>query len=271
MSRPWLIAAASVSLAASLPAQRPDTLRIDGSNGVMPLARAIAAAFQAHDPSVVVSIGGGLGGKARLDALGARRIDIALASHGLDMADLATRSMVPHRVAVAPVVFAVHPSVQVTGLTAAQLCTVFTGQATTWAALGGAQLRLMPILRPENEVDTEVVRDGIACLKGQPVPPSVAVVETTDDMARAIQSNVGAIGITTSTVVQRSEGRMRAIAMDGVSPTTDEVTSNRYRLVRPAYFVVGTGASASTMRFLAFARSAQGQAVIRANGAVPAQ
>jgi phosphate transport system substrate-binding protein len=271
MTRFALLAATLAGFATTLPAQRPgtDTLRIDGSNGVMPLARAIGAAFQAHDPSVVVAIGGGLGGKARLEALGAGSIHIALASHGLDMADLERQGMVAHRLAVSPVVFAVHPSVTVSNLSAAQLCDAFSGRASTWASLGGAQLRLMPILRPENEVDTEVIRAGIPCLTGVAVPPSVAVVETTDDMARAIQSNVGAIGVTTSTVVQQNEGRMRAIAVDGVAATPDEVMSGRYRLVRPAYFVTGRKASPVVVRFLAYARSAAGQAVIRASGALP--
>lgn len=271
MTRLSLLTAAIVGLATTLPAQRPvtDTLRIDGSNGVMPLAKAVGAAFEAHDPAVVVLFGGGLGGKARLEALGARSIHLALASHGLDMADLARQGMAAHRVAVSPVVFAVHPSVTVASLSAAQLCEVFSGRASTWASLGGAQLRLMPILRPEAEVDTEVIRDGIACLEGVAVPPSVAVVETTDDMARAIQSNVGAIGVITATVVQQNEGRMRAIGVDGVAPTPDEVTSGRYRLVRPAYFVSAARPPAIVERFLAFARSPAGQAVIRANGALP--
>jgi phosphate transport system substrate-binding protein len=270
MMRAVLIPAAVACLASALGAQTTrDTLRIDGSNGVMPLARELAAAFERHDPSVIVRIGGGLGGKARLEALGAGRIHLALASHGLDMADLARQNMVAHRLAVSPVVFAVHPSVTVSNLTTAQLCDVFSGRVPTWSALGAGSLRLMPILRPEDEVDTEVVRAGIRCLHGVAVPPTVAVVETTDDMSRAIQSNPGAIGVITATVVQQNPGRMRAISVDGVAPTPAEVTSGRYALVRPAYFVASANAPPVVQRFLAFARSAAGLDVIRASGALP--
>ncbi|MCC6317367.1 MAG: substrate-binding domain-containing protein [Gemmatimonadaceae bacterium] len=263
----WLMVAVFVPF--SVRSQARDTVRIDGSNGVMPLARALAAAFQEVDPSTVVTFGDGLGSRARIDALARGAIQIALASHGLDTAALARQNMTAHRVAVTPVVFAVHPMVTVNGLTSTQICQAFGGTATRWNAFGGSALDVLPVLRPETEVDTEVIREGIGCLRGLAVPPNVAVVETTDDMARAIRSRPGAIGVTTSTVVQQALGAMRAISIDGVAPTVTEVTAGRYRLVRPAFLVTGPRATPAVQRFVSFARSTTGQRVIVSAGALP--
>src|SRR5687768_16471458 len=59
-------------------------IAIDGSTGVMPLAAALAKAFEERNPATKVEMGTGLGTKARIAALSEGRINIALTSHGLD-------------------------------------------------------------------------------------------------------------------------------------------------------------------------------------------
>src|SRR5688500_3926964 len=81
---------------ASAQAQR---IAIDGSTGVMPLAAALAKAFEAGDPATKFEMGTGLGTKARIAALSEGKIDVALASHGLDIAELARQGMVAHEIA----------------------------------------------------------------------------------------------------------------------------------------------------------------------------
>ena len=68
-----------------------DALRIDGSSGVKPLAKALGKAFVKSGGGIAVEVGKGLGTKARLVALEEGQIDIATASHGADPAALAKR------------------------------------------------------------------------------------------------------------------------------------------------------------------------------------
>lgn len=73
----------SVVVATSLHAQTSEKIVVDGSTGVMPLASALAKAYQERNPAAMVEMGKGLGTTARLKALTDGKIDIALASHGL--------------------------------------------------------------------------------------------------------------------------------------------------------------------------------------------
>jgi phosphate transport system substrate-binding protein len=70
--------------------------------------------------------------------------------------------------------------------------------------------------------------------------------------------------------VERSGGRLRALALDGVAPTAAAVRSGAYPLVRRSLLLTRATPPAHVARFLAFVRSAEGARVIGASGAVPA-
>jgi phosphate transport system substrate-binding protein len=244
-------------------------VHVDGSNGVMPLVRALAAAYVAEVPDAVVTFGAGLGSRARLDSLRAGRMDIALASHGLDTAALRTEGLAVHRIAETPVVLGVHAmSVSLAGLPASRLCDVLAGRETSWRPLGdGRDLPIVLMVRPEAEVDMEVLRDRVACAHDVAITPAARVVEETADMARELAATEGAIGVTTATVVAQSGGAIRAMALDDVLPSVAAVRDGRYTLTRSSYLVARGNAHAGVDRFLAFIASPAGQRVLEANGA----
>lgn len=248
----------------------PVAIRIDGSNGVMPLVSALAQAWRAASAKDSVVLGAGMGGSARIQALMAGTIDVALASHGIDVDSLVARGLVVHRVALTPVVFAVHAGVTAPGLTESQVCDAFAGRAADWRSLAGIGLSVRPIVRPESEVDMEVIRAGIPCFAGLSLASGITVVEETSDMARALAGTEGAIGVTTATVVQQSNGRIRALALGGVEPSVDAVSRGRYPLTRASYLITRASPDSGVVRFLDFIRSPQGAAVLAANGSIPA-
>ena len=84
MRNDWVLQIGTFSLGALLAigahGQTTERLVIDGSTGGMPLATALAKAFQERNPGMTVEIGKGLGTKARVQALVDGKIDIALAT-----------------------------------------------------------------------------------------------------------------------------------------------------------------------------------------------
>jgi phosphate transport system substrate-binding protein len=252
-------------------ARAAEHITIDGSSGVMPLAMALAQAFQQRHPDVTVAFGKGLDPNARIGALAEGRIDIALASHGLNIGELGPRGLSVHEVARTAVVFGVNATVPVAELTEQQLCSLYSGQTPDWSALGGRMLPVVPLTRPDTEVDAEIVRDHVACLKAMPRSEHVKVMQRSGDMARALSSTAGAIGMTTMTVVEQSEGRVRAVSLNGLPATADNVVKRVYPLVRQAFFVARSAPRPTVVRFLEFVRGPDAQDVIRANGAIPAR
>ncbi len=273
MRKHLMIRISALSLGAMLAfgghAQTTERIVIDGSTGVMPLAAALAKAFQERNPGVTVELGKGLGTKARLEALAVGKIDIALASHGLNVEAITRQGMAVQEVARIPVVFGVNATVPVANLTEQQICDVYAGKASNWKALGGADLDIAPRARPDSEVDTEVVRAHIKCLTDLRMPDSVGVMQRSGDMAKELAATAGAIGMTTMTVVEQSQGKIRVLSINGIAPSADNVERKAYPLVRESFFVVKAAAAPTVVRFIEFTRSAAGHQVIRANGAIP--
>ena len=256
-------------LAASTHGETTDRIVIDGSTGVLPLAVSLARAFQERNPGVKFESGKGLGTKARIQALADGKIDVALASHGLNVDEVSRLGMAAHEIARIAVVFGVNAAVPVADVTAQQICDAYAGRTTNWRALGGPDLEIAPRTRPDTEVDAEVVRANIRCLSELRMPETVKVMSSSGDMARELAASAGAIGMTTMTVVEQSQGKVRALSIDGTAPTAENVERKAYPLVRESFFVSKVPPTPAVARFLQFTRSPAGEQVIRANGAIP--
>jgi phosphate transport system substrate-binding protein len=259
------LALAAVAVAAQ--AQQP--VMLDGSSGMMPLARALAKSYREQAPDAVIETGKGLGTGARLRALAEGRIQVALASHGIDPEEVRKRNLRVIEIARGAIVFAVNESVPIADVTEAQVCDIFSGRAATWKAVGGPDRPIAAFTRPPNEVDPEVIREKIACFRALEQPDSVKVMAHGGEMARALAETPHAVGMTSMTVVEQSAGRVKALRLNGVEATPENVKSGRYPLSRQFFFVVAGEAPPEVEKFIAFVLSPAGERVIRANGAIP--
>lgn len=263
-----LLASFALALTATI-ASAQTILKIDGSTGAMPLVAALAKAYEEKTPGTTIEIGKGLGTKARIDALKSGTINMAVASHGLKVDELVKQGMTVEKIARTPVVLAVNANVSVAGLSQAQVCSIYSGALTDWNDAGGTPLAITPLTRPDSEVDAEVIRAGIACLTTLKMPPFVKVMDRGGDMAKGLTATTGAIGMTTTPVVEQSKGQIKTLSLDGIAPTEANVINGSYRLVREVYFVANGDAAPATKAFLAFVKSADGPRIIRANRAIP--
>lgn len=258
-----------VTAVTSIHAQTSEKIVVDGSTGVMPLVSALAKAYQERHPAATVEMGKGLGTKARLQALAEGKIDIALASHGLVAEELTRQGMAVHEIAKVAVVFGVNASVPTASVTDRQICDIYAGTITNWKEIGGPDLAIAPRTRPDSEVDAEVVRGSIACLKELKMSEGVKVMPRSGDMAKELAISVGAIGMTTTTVVEQSRGQIKLLSLNGVIPSAENVERKIYTLTRDSFLVTKAPPPPAVSRFLDFVRSSAGTTVIVANGAVP--
>ena len=247
----------------------PAVVRVDGSAGVIPLVAELARAYAKSGTRDSIAIGGGLGSRARLDSLASGAIDIALASHGLDSAELSARGLVAHEIAQGAVVFGAHQSVTLPGLSEAQVCDIFAGRVDNWRDLGGPDLPIVPHVRPASEVDAEVVAEQVACWKTLTPGERVSTVEEPSPMVGNIAATPGALGMTSSMLIRQGNLPVRELALDEVTPDPGNVAAGTWRLRRKFLLVTRAAPDPSVARFLEFAGSPGGAEVIRAAGAVP--
>jgi phosphate transport system substrate-binding protein len=250
-------------------AHAAEQIIIDGSTGVMPLIRALAKAYGEQDRNVSIVIGKGMGTRARIEALRDGKIQIAMASHGLNVDAIRKQGMTVLEFAKVAVVFGVNANVAVTDLDDRQICDIYTIAKTNWKEFGASDMAIIPFTRPDSEVDTEVVRHHIGCLTQLKMPESVRVAPKSGEMAQELAATGGAIGMTTMTVVEQSAGRIKPVAYRGTAPTADNVKNKRYNLTRDSFLVTHASPAPGVAKFLAFIQSDAGMKVIAANGAVP--
>lgn len=262
-------AAALLLAFAAFESSGQDRVVLDGSTGMIPLARAVGAAYQRQFADARIEIGQGLGTSARLRALIDGKIQVALASHGLAAEELRKNNLRAVNVARGAIVFAVNSSVPIAELTQAQVCDLFSGRVSNWKALNGPDLPVAVLTRPPTEVDPEVIRATIACFKNLKEVETARVMARGGDMARGLAETPHAIGMTSMTVVEQSGGKLRAMALDGIAPSADNVKAGRYVLTRDFIFVTKADPEPSVQRFLDFTLSPAGDRVIMDSGAIP--
>jgi phosphate transport system substrate-binding protein len=242
---------------------------IDGSTGVMPLVAALAKAYREQNRDVIIDIGKGLGTKARIEALREGRIHIAMASHGLNIESIRKQGMAVREIAKVAVVFGVNANVTATDLADSQICDIYAIAKTNWKELGSSDMPIVPLTRPDSEVDTEVVRHNIECLKNLKMSDAVKVAPKSGEMAQALAATGGSIGMTTMTVVEQSAGRIKPVSLRGIAPSADNVKNKTYILTRDSFLVTHASPPPAVAKFLEFIQSDAGAKVISGNGAVP--
>lgn len=254
---------------AILPAWSEEEIVLDGSSGMLSLVKVLATAYQQKSSSPQVAIGKGLGTGARLQALAENKIQIALASHGIQPEDVQKGNLKVIEVAKGAIVFAVNASVSVTNITEAQVCDIYSGKVQNWQSLGGPDSAIVVLTRPPTEVDPEVIRAKIGCFKALKEVETAKVMARGPDMAKGLVDTPHAIGMTSMTVVEQSGGKVKALTVNSIAPTAENVKSGRYFLTRDFLFVTKGEATLPIKKFLDFVLSPEGDRVILANGAVP--
>jgi phosphate transport system substrate-binding protein len=252
-----------------LPAWGEEKIVLDGSSGMLPLATALATAYQQRAADPQIEIGKGLGTGARLQALAEGKIQIALASHGIKPEDIQKGNLRVIDVAKGAIVFAVNASVPLTNITEAQVCDIYSGKVRSWQPLGGPDSAIAVLTRPPTEVDPEVIRSKVSCFKELKEAETAQMMARGGDMAKGLADTPYAIGMTSMTVVEQSGGKVKALTLNGGAPTPEHVKSGRYFLTRDFFFVIKGEPMPSIKKFLDFVLSPDGDRVILANGAVP--
>ena len=269
VSKRFSFGVALLLLLGMAPALSQEKIALDGSTGMLPLARALASAYQQKSSSPEVEIGKGLGTGARLEALAGNKIQIALASHGIKPEDVQKGNLKVIEVAKGAIVFAINGSVPLTDITEAQVCDIYSGKVQNWQSFGGPNVPIVVLTRPPTEVDPEVIRAKIRCFAQLKEVETAKVMARGGDMAAGLADTPNAIGMTSMTVVEQSAGKVKALTISGVAPTPENVKNGRYFLTRDFLFVTKDKPTADIKKFLDFVLSSEGDRVILANGAVP--
>jgi len=246
------------------------TLQIDGSTTVGPIADAFAEAFKSNYPDLEITVkktGSGDGAAALIDG----RCDIAIMSRFMkekEFKKAVENEIFPvaHVVAMDGVCVVVHPSNPVTQLSTSQIRDIYKGKIANWKEVGGPDLSIVAISRDTSSGTYETFH-GLVMNKEE-MGSKVEYVNSNPQAHARVKTTVGAIGYVG---IGFLDSNVKALKVDGILPSRQTITTGQYPVARPLFmFTNGYPKLGSmTYKFCTFYLTETGQEIIEAKGFVP--
>ncbi len=153
----------------------------------------------------------------------------------------------------------VNPANSISNLTAPQLRTILQGRVSNWSELGGPSLPLAVVAREPQSSASALVQSMV--LGDRRLTQSARLAPTSQDVVDIVGTDPGAIGYVS---VGYLNDHVRAVALDGILPTPDALTSDQYPLRTPILFVGFQAPGNDAYRdFFVWVQSPDGQAIVR--------
>jgi len=247
-----------------------ETLQLEGSTTVGPIADAFAEYFKSIYPELDITVkktGSGDGAAALVDG----RCDIANMSRFMkekEFKQAVDKGIFPvaHVVAMDGVCVVVHPSNPVKALTITQVREIYMGKITNWSQVGGADMPIVVISRDTSSGTYETFHNLVMAKKD--MAPAVEYVNSNPQAHARVKTTTGAIGYVGLGFVDRN---VRALKIDDVEPTKRTIAGGTYPVARPLYmFTNGYPKLGSlTHKFCTFYLTEKGQELVETKGFVP--
>ena len=255
-------------LAATVSNATAETVRIAGSGGLIPMLTEMGKAYMKKNPGQTIDVNQkSLGREGGIMAISKGSIEIAMLA-STDPKDK-TLPLNFTEIAIIPALFAVHPSVTVKALSGKQICDIYSGKTTNWSQVGGTSAPITVLTRPENESAKIAVRTGLSCFKSLTEVTTAVSLAKSGDMTNTLQKTPNAIGMINTIALHDLAGKVVAIKQDGKEVTT--TPGAQWPMKTNAFLATSKNPGEVTKKFLSFVKSADGQALIKKEKAVPVQ
>ncbi|MDQ1315198.1 MAG: phosphate transport system substrate-binding protein [Pseudomonadota bacterium] len=261
-------------------------LRVGGSTTLLPVISTAASDFMAkfktwnkvapnlpEKPIVIFVTGGGssFGVKSVLNGT----VNIGMVSR--DLKDKEVTSLGQHQTylvgkdAVAIATSARNPmAATVTQLSGDAVARLFAGEIARYNDLDKKlpNREIVLLTRDAGAGSTEVLQEVL--MKDKQISPKALQLPSQGALMQKLQNNTQAIGYISSGLVSQSDGALKSYALDGVSPSNENVLNGKYKLARPLNLLLKDTPDAYAKAFVDYVLS-DGQAVVDSLGYVPAK
>ncbi len=243
------------------PPAGPHNLVLTGSRTMAPLVKEIGRRFEASHPGTRVDVqastvqAGTPGGGSDRGVQDART---GLADLGMVARPLRADEAGLHPFALGHdgLVFVVHQTNPVPGLSDEQVVRLYTKQSTNWMLVGGKDGPVTVISQAEGSSALDVFLTRFKLKVGQ-VRADQAVFNSAQGI-KAVAERPAAVAFVSAGAADAAVASgtpIRILPLDGVTATADTIRGGTYPLVRPLYLVTRAPPTGLAKEFLDFAQS----------------
>jgi phosphate transport system substrate-binding protein len=211
-----------------------NTIVMDGSTTVGPIAKTFAEYYMKKHPKIKITVsesGSGNGAKSLLNSV----CDIANMSRfmkGKEFKACAEKGITPvaHVVAMDGLPIIVHPSNPVKNLTVQQIHDIYVGKISNWKQVGGPNMKIVVISRDTNSGTYETFEKLV--MHKDKILKSAEYVGSNGQMRARVQTTRSAIGYAGLGFLDKT---IKAVSVNGIMPDQGTVASGVYPIARPLF------------------------------------
>ncbi len=234
-------------------------LRIVGSGDGMEMVQTLAQEYMAAHPGKTIIVPPSIGTGGGFTAVSTEKEILGRIARA-PTAEEAAQGLVATPLVHVPIAIFTHPSTGVKALTGQQVLGIFSGKILNWKEVGGNDERIRVVVRDQNDATTMAMRNRMPGWKDLVFLERSKQTLSTTEMLESVRSTQGAIGY--CPYAKPLEAAVHYIAVDGVGPTDQGwAVSVLLSLLHKTSTV-----NSDALAFLAFAKTARGQAVLKASG-----
>ncbi len=265
---------AAATLGGAIAANGETSITVKGSDTMVILAQRWAEAFMAANEGVSVQVTGG-GSGTGISALINGTTDICNASRPMKPSEReklkARYNSLGVEVKAARDGLAVYlpETSPVSELTIAQVKDIYTGRIKNWKEVGGPDAGIILYGRENNSGTYVYFRDNV--LGGQDFAPAMQSMPGTAAVVNAVSKDPNSIGFGGAAYAKgiKFAKIKKDAGTPGVEPTPENIKAGTYPVTRFLYFYLRSRPTGDVKKFVDFALSDAGQAIVTKVGYFP--
>jgi len=236
-------------------------LVVAGSTSIQPFADHWAEIYMKDNPGRAVNVQGG-GSSAGIQAARDGAADIGMSSRELKAAE---KDLLEVVVAWDGLAVIVHPDNPVNDLTIDVVRNVFSGNIRSWKSLDGRDKTITVVTREEGSGTRGAFQEMV--MKKERISKGAIVQDSNGTVREIVAGDPDSIGYISLGLVT---DKVKAVSLEGIAPSYDNITGKKYKLIRPFLFVTNGPPQPAALDFINFVLSRKAQEMVRHDGLIPA-
>lgn len=232
---------------------------VAGSTSVQPFAEALAEEYMRIHPGIAVDVQGG-GSAAGIMAAQTDTANIGMSSRDLTGDEKKLWSV---KIATDGLAVIINKDNPIVNLTVDQIRDIYTAKTTNWSQLGGNNSKIHIITREEGS-GTRSAFESLVMNKSE-ITPTAMVQDSNGAVRQLVGDDIACIGFISLGLVNET---VKAVELDGVVASRENILDGSYKLSRPFLFVTHQEPTGETKQFIDFVLSPEGQKILAAEGLV---
>lgn len=254
----------AVSLAAAAAVQAQE-IKIGGTGASLGTMQVLAQAYAKTHADAKITVLQSMGSSGGIKAMLAGATQIGVSSRPLSEAE-SKAGAAAFEYGRTPFVFAAAAASKVTGLTTQNLVDFYAGKVDEWP--DGSKLRL--VLRPIGDSDSELIEAMSPAMReaksAAEQRKGMVFTVTDQETASSIEKVPGALGPSTLALLLSEKRALKALTLDGVVPSAQNIANGSYPLLKQLLIVTGPKTSPEAQAFVSFVRSGAGREILEQTG-----